>query len=136
MANHTYVCFPCRMTVRRPPRMNSWPDNSKMATIRRSAPVRCPKCGDICTWLGTKIPAPPHSKRKEWAALQTWLHEQRASWVASMHHDANKQIESIEKNIANIDAREPNTGRTGAIKVLRKRLAVTQHRRTRLPTMY
>lgn len=60
MSNTHYVCFPCRIAVKRP---KSW-----LRGEGERAP-RCPHCGNACTELSYKAPIPPKSKNRQWAAL-------------------------------------------------------------------
>ena len=63
MEKHNYVCFECRMAVRRSPADDS--------------DIRCPSCGTECAPLGCELSIPAKTKLKEWkklkASYESWL---------------------------------------------------------------
>ena len=56
MRNETWACFECRLAMRRP----MLPHESRHDVIGAGS-VSCPKCGDMCGYLGTKVPLPRKS---------------------------------------------------------------------------
>ena len=107
MSNHSWACFSCRTTVRRP---------------SPSKDVRCRQCGRQSEYLGTKIPVPAKSKLKEWKALETSYYAgRRAFELRRLVRKVNTKHE-IEREISRLSTLPPNEGRTTAIKLLQKQL--------------
>jgi hypothetical protein len=67
MSNKNWVCFDCRLTLRR-----GWEQKEP----------RCPKCGKKCYYFGYKYRVPPENKVKEWEQLRhnylNWIERQHA----------------------------------------------------------
>ena len=110
MSNYAWVCFNCRVTVRR------------HGTAKN---VRCSTCALPCHCLGWQTPIPPKSKDKDWEAL-------RENYFGLLRERAlNSQVElvrhrhELEQEIRRLEAMPENTGRTSAIKKLKKELIAT-----------
>ncbi len=107
MSNHTWACFSCRTSVRRP---------------APSKDVRCRLCGKQSDYLGTKIPVPAHSKIKEWRALGASYFSSRRSAELGRLALLVRTKHGLEQEISRLSAMPANEGRAAAIKLLTKRL--------------
>lgn len=108
MSNRKYVCFKCRTAVRRE------------ANTERS--VLCPLCGAEAVNLGYKIPIPPKSKAKEWAALEKQISQEASEIMATKALERVQRIHHLEKEIKRIEALPSNAGRQSLIKQLKQEL--------------
>jgi hypothetical protein len=109
MANGNWVCFDCRESVRRP--------------TRHAGDVPCPLCGQRCRFLRTKLPIPSKRSVKAWQALRERAAANRVAaleraWVAMV-----RLRSKLEKELADLEARPADNGRTERIRVIRQRLA-------------
>lgn len=108
MGNATWVCFDCREAVRRP--------------THYAETVPCPQCGLDCVCLGTKIRIPPRGDEKAWKDLRVWLRGNRHAAAEQAERMRVLQRHSLEQQIADLEARPTNDGRTRALQQLRKQL--------------
>lgn len=108
MSNRKYVCFKCRTAVRRE------------ANSERS--VLCPLCGSAAVNVGYKVPIPPKSKGKEWAALEKQLSQEASEIIAAEALERVQRIHHLEKEIKRIEALPSNAGRQSLIRQLKKEL--------------
>ena len=118
MNRHSFACFRCRTAVRR----------ARIPLPSRASHVRCPNCGELCTWLGAKIPVPPRSSPKKWTELQDWLLSQRDREIALGHVGVVQRIHALERRISEIERRPANKGRASVVKFLRGHLRNKLHR--------
>lgn len=109
MGNAAWVCFDCRTAVRR-------------STVHRGD-VPCPQCNRLCDYLGYKIPVPPKSKARDWAALREQLAGERMQRDLMADVSAVRDRHALEQEIARLEALPANEGRRKAIGLLRRRLA-------------
>src|SRR5688572_8815327 len=107
MSNYAWVCFSCRTASRRSP-------------IAKN--VRCRQCTGQCECLGYKIPVPPKSKVREWAALAEAFYASRRRYVVGQQKLRVRRVHDTEREIARLESLPPNEGRADAIKRLRKQL--------------
>lgn len=56
MSSSSWVCFECRLAVRRP--------------TQHAGDVLCPECRTVCWRLGYKIPVPPKRDVRAWHDLE------------------------------------------------------------------
>jgi len=113
MSKHTYVCFSCRTATRRDfldSRSPHW----------RS--VRCRRCGEVSTYLGVKIRVLAQRDARAWTALRHSLTADAQRNAATSDRIAIRRRHDIEQEIAKLEQRPSNPGRTALIKQLRKRL--------------
>ena len=113
MSNRDWVCFDCRIAVRR------------VAGIKGEVP--CSGCGKPFWCFGYKITVPPKSKIKEWAAL-------KASYFQSLREherdEAKEQVRivhNLEQEIVRLESLPSNKGRSDAINLLRRQLSKFQN---------
>jgi hypothetical protein len=108
MSNKKWVCFGCRVAVRRP-------QSDK-------AEVLCSECGKPCSYIGYKIPVPPKGKVREWKLLQEQLHSERSRKEIAITKSQVRRKHELEQEIVRLEAMPKNEGRTKAVKQLRKKL--------------
>ena len=108
MSNKKWVCFGCRVAVRR--------------SQNDETPVLCSECGKPCTYLGYKIPVPPKNKIREWEQLQTQLNQKAQETAVARNKVSVRRKHDLEQEIARLEAMPVNEGRTKAVTLLRKKL--------------
>lgn len=108
MSNKKWVCFGCRIAVRR--------------SQNDDAPVLCSECGNSCAYLGYKIPVPPKSKIREWEQLQTQINQKEKETTVARIKVLVRRKHDLEQEIARLEAMPRNEGRAKAVKLLRKKL--------------
>ena len=109
MGTAAWVCFDCQTAVRQ----NTAFDGD----------VPCPNCGGPCSYLGYKIPVPPKSKSREWAALRDQLARERMQKDLASDVSAVRARHALEQEISRLEALPINEGRTKAIRLLQRRLS-------------
>jgi DNA-directed RNA polymerase subunit RPC12/RpoP len=109
MSNRKFVCFDCRVAVRR--------------NANTTKAVLCPNCGKETVNIGYKIPIPPKTKVSEWQALREQIHLQITESVMNQHRNRAAEIHALEKEIEKMASLPSNTGRESLLKELKKRLA-------------
>ena len=72
--------------------------------------------------LGYKIPIPPKSKGKEWAALEKQISQETSEIMAAKVLERVQRIHHLEKEIKRIEALPSNAGRQSLVKQLKKEL--------------
>jgi hypothetical protein len=108
MSNCAWVCFDCRMAVRR---------------SGVSKQVRCPNCAGTCECLGTRIPIPPKAKIKAWEELRERFYRwQRQRWLTS-HKQRVRSVHGLEQQLRRLQAMPLKPGRTDMIAYLNRRLS-------------
>lgn len=108
MANSSWVCFACRLAVRRP--------------TQHEGDVPCPECGVGCWRLGYKIPVPAKRDAAAWRKLhesETATKQQRATESSAARV---RSRHALEQEIRRLEALPVNAGRAKAIRALRRRL--------------
>ena len=109
MSNRKFVCFDCRVSVRR--------------DAHAQKVALCPHCGRETNNIGYKIPVPPKTKVSEWEALRKQLHLEAVASVELAQRHRVEEMHSLEKEIEKIESLSPNSGRDSLLKQLKKRLA-------------
>jgi hypothetical protein len=108
MANSSWVCFECRLAVRRP--------------TQHEEEVPCPQCGGACWGLGYKVPVPRKHDVRAWRELrESEVAEHQARTEASARGRVRARHE-LEQEIRRLEAMPENPGRAKAIRLLRRRL--------------
>lgn len=108
MANSSWVCFECRLAVRRP--------------TQHIGDVTCAECGVACSPLGYKTPVPALRDVGAWRnvlAAETEKKQQRATDAAAARV---RSRHALEQEIRRLEAMPENAGRATAIGALRRRL--------------
>ena len=108
MANSSWVCFECRLAVRRP--------------TQHEGDVPCAECGVACWRLGYRIQVPAKRdaaagralREAEFTKLKQRATESAEARVRSRH--------ALEQEIRRLEAMPENAGRANAIRALRRRL--------------
>lgn len=109
MGTAAWVCFECRAAVRR---------NTAFV-----GEVPCPACGKPCSYLGYRIPVPPKSKVREWAALHQQLARERSDRNQAAEEKAVRNRHDLEQEIARLESMPTNEGRAKAVRLLKRRLS-------------
>jgi hypothetical protein len=119
MRSNTWVCFECRLSVRRP------------LGFAGSAP--CPECGGTCVDIGYKIRIPSRRATRAWSQLRDDLRraaltnlERSGRAKTRRKHELEKQTYEIERRISELETKPRNSGRSGLIRQLRRRLAAVR----------
>jgi len=107
MSNYAWVCFNCRLAVRRPG--------------LAQAP-RCASCREACICLGYKIPVPPKSKIRQWKALRDSVFLYRRENLLREDRTRVELTHRLEREITRYEVLQRNSGRAAAIKRLRQQL--------------
>ncbi len=106
MSNSAWVCFECRLAVRRP--------------SGHEADVVCAGCRAKCVPIGLRIPVPPKRDVRAWKVLQDGLAEQSSAWDKSRQKEVVRRRHALEQEIVRLEAMPSNPGRARAIRDLRK----------------
>ena len=107
-SNHNYVCFECRVNVRR-------------FALAEVAPL-CPQCGRGCTDLGYKVPIPEKSDLVAWQRIEVDLREFKRRLLMTQEEERVATTHELERQIEDLESRPTNVGRERTIRDLRKRL--------------
>lgn len=97
-----YVCFDCRVSVRRLTDPHAYLDHRYQRTGRLAEEVRCPECGGPCRELGVYIPVPPKRDVKAWRELEKKLREGRIEEDAEVRRRIVRRRHAIERRIEQI----------------------------------
>lgn len=108
MSKRNFVCFKCRVAVRREPYSGD--------------AVVCPTCGEECRNIGYKILVPPKSKSEAWRQLHEQYFGERRKILEDAVAVSVRGKHNLEKEIAKLEARAENEGRAREIRRLRRRL--------------
>lgn len=108
-SNYNFVCFECCLNVRRSKRTPHAP--------------RCPQCSGECVSLGYKIPLPAKQDGKAWRALYVQLREGARQDIFSGREALVRRVHDLERQIAELERRPPNSGRDRTIKELKHQLS-------------
>ena len=111
MNKTAWVCFDCRVSVRR--------------DTQCRGDVPCPKCSERCRCLGYKIPVPPKRDAATWEALRSQLNAEKLQRQDRVLKTVVRRRHALEQEIAKLEARPENPGRQAAIRELRKQLEGT-----------
>ena len=109
-SNHNYVCFNCRVGVRR-------------ANSSAVAPT-CSACGHLCQSIGYKIPLPSKQDVRAWEILYVSLREQARAKLAAEREVSVKRLHASEREIERLRALPPNADRARRVHELQRDLAV------------
>jgi hypothetical protein len=107
-SNHNFVCFDCRVNVRR----------SKLAEVD---PL-CPQCGRECTNLGYKIPIPSKDDLAAWERLYADIREAKRRLLMTQGENRAALTHQLERQIERLKSQSTNPGRERIIRDLKKRL--------------
>ena len=105
---HSWVCFDCRASYRRQPHISE---------------VACAKCGQLCTYLGTKVPIPRKANEKAWELLRTAHLQRQRNYLADVYRERVAFTHSVAREIARLSALPANPGRQSLLRELKKALS-------------
>src|SRR5687767_3634486 len=103
MCNGTWVCFDCRVAVRRP----SW----RLVTYLRPwligsrdvGRVRCPHCAAACNFLGPTIEAPPKRDIAAWDRLRNEVEQVHAAETEARFKESVRRRHDLEQRIRELE---------------------------------
>jgi hypothetical protein len=107
-SNHNFVCFDCRVAVRRPKTISTRPP--------------CPLCRNACTDIGYKIAVPTKDDADAWERLYVTLREGRRRHVLNQQEERVARIHALERQIERLSVLPTSAGRDRTIRELKKRL--------------
>ena len=108
MSKRNFVCFGCRAAVRR--------------ETSSDEEVRCPDCGKECQNVGYKTPVPQKSKPEAWKRLHEQFFRERRETLEQQDVGKVCRKHALEQEIAKLEDRPENNGRTKEIRRLRRQL--------------
>lgn len=112
MSKRNFVCFDCRVAVRREPYSGE--------------PVLCPSCGGVSHNIGYKIPVPPKNKKESWDALREEFFRNQQVDLENRIKSRVRRTHALDKEIEKLESRPENEGRAKEIRRLRKQLESIQ----------
>ena len=121
MCNGTWVCFDCRIAVRR----RTWRLVTRMdprAIGARAARVPCAKCGKASVFLGPTVEVPPKMNVMGWKRLRERVAQLRIEAAEIDFEDSVRWRHKLEQTIEELKARPRNAGRDRSIKSLKETL--------------
>lgn len=107
-SHHNFVCFNCRVAVRRP------------KTIASAPP--CALCGGKCRDIGYKIPVPPKEAVDAWVRLAASLQDSEDRRIVAQKQARVARMHELERRIERLSRLPTSDGRERTIRDLRKRL--------------
>ena len=108
MSSSSWVCFECRLSVRRP--------------TQHEGDVPCAQCGTACWPLGYKIPIPPRRDVRAWRELHVDVMAKRHLRAESDAESRVRQRHDLEQEVRRLEAMDSNPGRATAILQLKKQI--------------
>lgn len=109
MSNRKFLCFSCRVCVRREAHVLPVP--------------RCHHCGGETVNIGYRIPVPPKSAIRQWRALQQHLAVTQAEHAQAAERAAVRRVHDLEKELSRLTALSENPGRRALMRRLSRELA-------------
>jgi hypothetical protein len=100
-SNHNFVCFDCRVNVRR-------------FKLAEAAPL-CPQCGRECTNLGYKIPIPSKDDQVAWERLYVDIREGKRRLLMTQEENRVALTHQLERQLEGLKSQPTNPGRERAI---------------------
>lgn len=121
MCKGTWVCFKCRVAVRR--------DTWRLVTYIHpeligdtcGGSVSCPHCRSACQFLGPSIAIPPKRDVARWQRLRAGVLQFHQDEMARQQKTATRQKHDLERQIRDLKSRPTNPGRARLVKELEKR---------------
>ena len=123
MCNGTWVCFDCRLAVRR--RTWRWVLGFAPWLIGSTelADVRCSKCHKACHFLGPAVEIPPKRDVAAWTQLRDEVSQMRTKALDDRFKGSVRRRHDLEQKIREFQTRPANSDRDKEIKKLREQLA-------------
>jgi hypothetical protein len=109
VSNSAWVCFACRLQVRR--------------QTQFAGDVRCPECANACIAIGYKLRVPAKRDATGWRELAALVAAAKARRGDDTQRARVRERHDLEQEIRRLAALPANPGRERAIRDLRKRLA-------------
>lgn len=106
----TWVCFECRLSVRRP-------------GIAKKSDVMCPNCGKRCFCLWTEARIPPRQARRAWAALRQLVYVQHHASIDWGHQSRLQEKHRLERRRVRLELQPVSEEQSRSLESIEKRLA-------------
>jgi len=107
-SNTNWVCFECRLTIRR-------------ARGEVAAPL-CSSCGERCVDLGHKCALPPKDNQIAWRKLRERFNRIAIEQCEQQSKDRVRRWHALEQKILSLESKPATVGRKKAIRLLREEL--------------
>ena len=85
--------------------------------------VPCPRCRQLCQFLGPTIEIPPQRDERAWERLQTRVSQLGAAALEDRFRESVRRRHELEQRIRELESHPANVGRDRLIKQLREQLA-------------
>lgn len=109
MPNENWVCFDCRVVVRRKKQHGS------------VVAASCPGCGRPCRCMGMMLTVPPKSDEKAWNQLRTGVAKSAQDFSEGERVRKARERHALEQRIAELERLPRNKDRNRLIKSLQLR---------------
>ena len=119
-----WVCFDCRLTVRRPTWRRVTYERSWL--IGRTGDILCTRCKRPCRFLGPTLEVPPKRNIAAWDRLRDWVNTHRTAEGEAAHLAAVHYGHELERRILALQRRPDSSGRNRLIKQLQEYLATVK----------
>jgi hypothetical protein len=122
MCKGTWVCFLCRVAVRR----DTWrlvPHvHPELVGSKGAGKVRFPQCGKASVFLGPSISIPPKRDVRGWSRLENDVRGLQSELITQSKRISAERKHATERRIRDLEGRDGGTGREVLIKALKKEL--------------
>ena len=119
MCNGTWVCFDCRVAVRRPTWRHVTYARPWLVGGTGAGNVRCTHCGELCRFVGPTILVPRKGDVRGWARLRATTEFIHARAVDERYRRMVRRRHDLERRVRELMARPQSPGRDQLIKRLR-----------------
>ena len=136
MCKGTWVCFLCRVAVRRDTWRLVTHVHPELVGDTMSGRVKCPECRSVCRFLGPSITIPPKRDARGWSQLENQINRFQRDHAEQSKKVKTQTRHAIERRIGALEKRGESTGRIVLIKELKKELkpnkSITAQRASRV----
>ncbi len=122
MCKGTWVCFFCRVAVRRDTWRLVTHVHPELIGSTDSDKVRCPQCSKASVFLGPSITIPPKRDLRGWKRLKESVLQFQQELTVRSKKDSTVKKHALEQRIIDLESRGDDVGRLVLIKSLKKEL--------------